>query len=299
MWIPSHVISDLDSLVASASNLPFANITSFTSGTITSSSSLITSSLSVNTSCSSCVIAADGGGLQQIFWFSETWSVTLDTEHVTVTSYNGSNASAVTNTRTVLGNVTALDTIDVPYVASLMLKLDNEESYFNPDPTLVRGINGSVGTTSFPYGQAFAELTAVNYRYMLPSTDCPLNMGEGLGSDGCACLMNSWWPAHVPLQWIDSSYYTMDRTYYQPLSSSVMNEDNAGGQDDAQFFQQWDGEKFKAWLAEDKAFRSAIPNWEDCAFWNVGKTSFLAVLLQPADYRQLLVLLLRNFQLPH
>lgn len=270
---PFRSIPNLDILVASSLVHSFANTTSISSGAITSSPLQNTSSLSINTSCSSCVIAVDAGGLQQIFWFSHTWSVTLDTEYVTVTSFNGSNATAVTNTRTVLGDVQSLNTSDVPYIASLMSTLDNNVMYFNPNATLVRGTNGSVGTTSFPYGQAYAQVTAVGYRYMVPNTYCPMNMGIiAFDTKTCHCLMNTWFYVGLPVGGVSTSIYTLNRTYYEPLPSSQINEHNAGGADDINMLEPWDGQRFRTWLAEDEAFKSAFPNWEDCAFLNTGES---------------------------
>lgn len=199
--------------------------------------------------------------------------MTLDTEHVTVTSYNGSNATATTNTRTVTGNIKTLNT-SVDYIYTLMKKLDNPVMYFNSEPTLVRGTDGNVGTTSFPYGQAYAEVTAVNYRYMVPNSYCPANMGKG-PSGPCICMFDHWYPAGLPVKGISTSEYILDQTYYTPLPASVINEDNAGGADDIDSLEPWDGENIRAWLAENAAFKSAFPNWEDCVFWNTGK-SFLA-----------------------
>ena len=266
-------LPNLHSSAASPPDPSFANTTTSSSGTVTSPPSHITSSLPTNTSCSSCVIAVDGAGLQQIFWFSQTWSVTVDTKHVTVTSFNGSNATATTNTRTVLGDLQSLNTSYIPYIQSVMTAIDNEVGYFNPNATLVRGTNGSVGTTSFPYGQPFAMVTAINYRYMLPNPHCPLNMG--VIEDSCQCLMNTWFQAHVPVTSINTTEYTLDQTYYQPLPSSVVNEGYAHEADDIDSLEPWDGEKFRDWLAGNEAFKSAFPNWEDCAFWNTGKSPLL------------------------
>ena len=196
--------------------------------------------------------------------------MTLDTELVTVTSFNGSNATAITNTRTVTGDVKTLNT-SVDYIYTLMQKLDNEVMYFNSKPTLVRGTDGNVGTTSFSYGQAYAEVTAVNYRYMVPYSDCPANMAKGPGIP-CTCMFDHWYPAGFPVTGISTSEYTLDQTYYAPLPASVLNENNAGGADDIDQLEPWDGEKIRAWLAENRAFKSAFPNWEDCVFWNTGKS---------------------------
>lgn len=247
---------------------------------ITSSPSLIiSSSLSINTSCYSCVFAVDARGLQQIFWFSQTWSVTLDTEHVTVTSFNGSNLTAVPSTRTALGNISTLDT-QVDYVQSLMSTLENEVGYENPNPTLVRGTDGSVGTTSYPYGQPFAEVAAIVYWSSIPNPYCPLNMGYGpfQGSSECQCMLNTWFPAFILRTGINSSVYTMDQTFYTPLASSVINAGMAAQADDNRPLTPWDGVHFKSWLAEDEAFRSAFPHWEDCAFWNTGTFVLVAEL---------------------
>lgn len=85
--------------------------------------------------------------------------------------------------------------------------------------------------------------------------------------------MNTWFPALVPVTSINTTIYTLDRTYYEPLPSSAMNESNARDVWDRGMLEPWDGQNFKAWLAGDEAFKSALPNWEDCAFWNTGMSS--------------------------
>ena len=251
--------------------------------TTTAAPSQSSSSISTNKSCSSCAIAVDAGGLNQIFWFSETWSVTLDTEYVTVTSFNGSNATAVSNTRTVLGNLSTLS--ENTYVESLMLKLDGFDLYFNGAPTYVRGTDGNVGTTSFPYGQAFAQVTAINFRSMTPITGCPLNMGIPQSYFlGCQCLMNTWYPADNLVSGVTNSKVLLNQTFYTPLASSVVNENNAGMRHEADGLSPWDGEHFKSWLADDAAFTSAYPNWEDCVFWNTGKASGVPRRADPVKF---------------
>lgn len=111
-----------------------------------------------------------------------------------------------------------------------MSSISNNVGYFNSDPTLVRGTDGSVGTTSFPYGQPFAAVSAVNYRSMLRNINCPVNMGVVQGS--CECVMNTWVPAFAPVYSMNTSIYTLDQTYYQPLPSSVVNVAAAAGADD-------------------------------------------------------------------
>ena len=218
------------------------------------------------------MIAVDIQGLQQVVWLTKTWSATLDTEYVTVTSFNGSNATATSNTRTVLGDAASLNQSANPYAGFLISVNEDNNGYMNTNATFVRGTNGSVGTTSFPYGQAFAEVTAVEYRYMVPAPPCPMNMGPSNGDD-CICWMNTWFPPFVPANGVSTTTYRLDRTYYQPLSSSQMNADLILGQDVDFPLAPWDGENFSAWLAEDEGFKSAVPNWEDCAYWNTGKPS--------------------------
>ena len=198
-----------------------------------------------------------------------------------MTSYNGSNATAVTNSRTVSGDVQALANSSLSYVTTLIESIfsgEEGEGYFNSKPTFVRGTDGQVGTTSIPYGQPYAQVTAINYRYMTPISDCPLNMGKlsyGESTSACVCLMNTWFPQFPGASGADSatSEYTLDATYYQPFPASVLNEGNSGDIFDAGDFQPWDGKRFKAWLAGNEAFKAAYPNWEDCAFWDAGKSS--------------------------
>ena len=198
--------------------------------------------------------------------------MTLDTEYVTVTSFNGSNATATANTRTITGDVKNLNT-SVNYIDTLMMKLSNGPSYFNDQPTLVRGTDGNVGTTSFPYGQAYAEVTAVNYQYMVPIPDCPANMGiMGYGGVDCICMFDKWYPQDEEVTGVSMSEFTLDQTFYTPLPASVINENNATNAHIRDPIVPWDGENIRAWLAQNEAFKSAFPNWEDCVFWNAGES---------------------------
>ena len=269
------------SSVPYSSNSSFPNST-IPSGTISASPSRITSALSINSSCSSCVIAVDPQGLQQVVWLTnKTWSVTLDTEYVTVTSFNGSNSTALPNTRTVLGDVASLNASAYPYNGFLaQVQMRNNEGYFNPTPAFARGTDGSVGTTSIPYGQPYAEVRGINYMYMVPTDGCPMNMGN-IGSEPCTCLMNHWFPAFVPFSGVSTTTYDLDQIYYQPLSPSQMNEDLMQHQEDISPLTPWDGENFSAWLAEDEGFKSAFPNWEDCAIWNTGKYPLFSLIASP------------------
>ena len=182
-----------------------------------------------------------------------------------------------------MGNVSALDT-DVDFVQLLFRTFDQFEGYYNSQPTLVRGTDGSVGTTSYPYGQAFAEVAGINYLYAIPNPPCPINMG-GTGWEGesvCQCVLNTWFPAAapVPVYGVDSSGYSLDQTFYTPLASSVINQDKVSILDDKDpLSSPWDGEHFKSWLAGNEAFKSAFPNWEDCAFWNQGKQEGVPVVI--------------------
>ena len=155
-----------------------------------------------------------------------------------------------------------------------MATLSNGPNYYNPKPTLVRGTDGSVGTTSYSYGQAFAEVTAVKYLHMNPNAFCPVSMKAG--QSGCQCSLNTWYPFFQfnPVAAITSSEYTMNRTFYTPLASSIINQNNVGSLDDEiGDFQPWNGEHFMSWLAEDESFRSNFPHWKDCAVWDTGTFS--------------------------
>ena len=266
--------------VTSPSSLFFENATTSSRASITSSPSQNTSQPFLNnTACSSCAFAVDERGLQQIFWLSETLSITLDTEYVTVTSFNGSIATATNSTRTLLGDVNTL----TQYLSIYDLidsVIANPIGYYNDTPTFARGTDGNVGTTSFPYGQAFIQVTAINYHFVAfkPDTQCPANMGlDTIEADlGCQCMLNTFFPFRFPPWGVNDSLYIMDRTYYQPLASTLLNESNAAGVDDQATMEGWDGKAFESWIAEDEAFKSAFPNWRDCAFWDQGKSILAA-----------------------
>lgn len=258
------------------SNFSAASSTSLASATVTRAPTTLSALVTTNASCPTCVIAADFQGLEQMFWLTSTWSVTLDTKYITVTSFNGSNATAVTNTRTVFGNLSTVNTANAPVVSILSTMAAGAQSYINPNAILVRGTDGSVGTTSFPYGQPFARVTAVDYRYVVPVDGCPSNMGIpyiSFGSrDQCRCMMNSWFPPFPTASGADSTTYALDQTYYQALPSSVINEGNAGSGDIVFPLKPWNGKAFSAWLAGNEAFNSQVPNWRDCTYWDTGRS---------------------------
>lgn len=93
-----------------------------------------------------------------------------------------------------------------------------------------------------------------------------MNMGIGAEDyDNCQCLMNTWYRDYAGFD-VDTTKYKLDRTYYQPIPPVQMVDPEPDFADIS-----WDGELFSAWIAGDEAFKSAFPNWEDCAFWNRGK----------------------------
>lgn len=267
--------------VPTPSTSSFANTTLFSTGITTAFPSQVIPSLSSSTSCYSCVIAVDIFGLQQVFWFTSAWSTTIDTEFITVTSFNASNATAVTDIRTVLGDVAALNSLENPYFSTILDAQMQLNMYINTDATLVRGTDGSVGTTSFPFGQAYAEVRAIDYRYLVPKPepDCPVNMNRPYGAGDCVCILESWFPAFKPVsESITTEMYNLTATYYQPLPSSQIGEANMESQNHDVPVKPWDGQKFSSWLAENGDLDSTLPNWRDCAFWNTGKLSAISIV---------------------
>lgn len=69
----------------------------------------------------------------------------------------------------------------------------------------------------------------------------------------------------------------MDQTFYTPLASSVINQNNLNElDDDFGAIYGWDGEHFMSWLAENEAFKSAFPHWKRCAVCDTGTFSLVA-----------------------
>ena len=190
-----------------------------------------------------------------------------------MTSYNGSNATAVTNTKVVSGDLDAYPVSGDSAISSLMWsKMGNAENYFNPYPILVRIGDGSVGTTSFSFGQPYAEVTRIGYRSMIPNQYCPHNMGPspfGAERSVCKCLMNTWFQADIPITGVTTEMYTLGRTYYQPLPMTVINESVAGPlfQNRLGSIAPWDGADLSSWLAQDEGFQAKFGD-QNCAFWN-------------------------------
>ena len=148
--------------------------------------------------------------------------------------------------------------------------------YFIPSVSLVRGTDGSVGTTSFPYGQAYARVTKVAYNYMVPISVCPLNMGARFNypSSGtiqetdCSCVFNTDPQLFGAFTGTYSSNFLLDETYYQPLASTILNADNAVNISMFNTLKPWNTADFSSFLGGNAAFGSAFPGWENCVIWD-------------------------------
>lgn len=87
-----------------------------TSSPVITAPPLMTGTTNGNWNCPPCAINADAapdGGLQQVLWYTESISLTLDTVSIYVTRYNGSNATAITRYFTIYGDVSTLNVSNI------------------------------------------------------------------------------------------------------------------------------------------------------------------------------------------
>ena len=130
-----------------------------------------------NWNCSPCAINVDAGGLQRIVWFTETISLNLDTVSVFVTTYNGSNSTAITSYSTIYGDIEAVNASQVPaatsiyqyYIFNAVMQYGGGGSIY-----LARATDGRINSAaSYAWPTPYMEISAVAYTTTIPFSDCP------------------------------------------------------------------------------------------------------------------------------
>lgn len=137
-----------------------------------------------------------------MLWYNSSISLTLDTISVYVTTYrglNGSNATAVTKTSTIYGEIDKVNASQVAdatsiydlYVANMVPQYIGGGSIF-----LARGTDGAVGpVTSLPWPTPYVAISSVAYARTVPYDGCPSGlqpMPYGPGVTGtCGCALNA------------------------------------------------------------------------------------------------------------
>lgn len=116
--------------------------------------------------CSACVIAMTDLG--QVFWYTSTLALTIDTVSIVVTQFNGSATTSTTTLRANVGTISSLDPKD-SILSSHVLSIEENLTGYGPyDPVtnflLAKGTDGQLNdVSSIPYPLAYLDANALYF----------------------------------------------------------------------------------------------------------------------------------------
>ena len=228
--------------------------------------------------CPACAINADPIGLQQVVWYNEAISLTLDTVSVYVTTYrglNGSNATAVTKTSTIYGDIAKLNATQVPEAASIY---DNHMAQIVPQYIggggiyLARRTDGSIGTTSLAWPTPYVRISQIAYASTVPHSGCPAGLapvseGRLTGTCGCAISsragMNGFAGPYSKDGYIKTEI-PLPTNFYYPIPSSYGYNWTALQKGGANNYAIFNNTNLLSWLTEQPWATSVIPKLDQC-----------------------------------
>ena len=266
--------------------IPFLAGSQYFNSTITSPatpSSSILSTVSVTNgswNCPACAINADPIGLQQVLWYNDTISLTLDTVSVYVTTYrglNGSNATAVTKTSTIYGDIAKLNATQVPEASSIYRNYMAEivPQYIGGGGIfLARGTEGSIGTTSLAWPTPYIRISQIAYASTVPYSGCPSGLAPVPSSEtrltgSCGCAIRSYADANDFAGPYSTDGYVkteipLPTNFYYPIPPNFGYNWTAlqkGGGDNYAIF---NNTNLLSWLTEQPWATSVIPKLDQC-----------------------------------
>ena len=216
-------------------------------------------------------------GLQQVLWFNSSISLTLDTVSIYVTTYNGSNATAVTRTSTRYGDISTIKGVKVPEAYSIYMKwvfgqipeYDGGGSVF-----LARGTDGGLGSiTSIAWPTAYVLISSVAYYTTVRNTYCPSGL-QPEGSDGnvCGCALNGTFTQSTLEDQLDHginlTYIGLPSLFYFPLDPTIVNF-NSFESGFGSTLAQFNVSTLSSWLREQPWATSLVPNLAQCVVTGV------------------------------
>ncbi len=238
-----------------------------------------------NWNCSPCAINADAapfGGLQQVLWYNESISLTLDTVSIYVTTYNESNATAITRYSTIYGDVSTLNVDNIPAAQSIYSKnIEFAIAQYQGGGSvfLARGRDGSIGSmTSYGWPTPYVLISAVAYTTTVPYSGCPSGLQpvsrSVLAGYDCGCILDAG-PAALfngaPVEGIPGLSATEIRlpsNFYLPISSADFNFPllESGMLDEFAFLNMTD---LLSWLVKQPWATTLLPpNLRHCVLTN-------------------------------
>lgn len=221
--------------------------------------------LSARVSCPKCQVAQSIDGLSRVYWCPSTLHLTLDTISIVVTQYNNTR---LTSTTTEHGNVSTMDIFTIAEASSLVYYYKNLNKYPAVSFSMVNGIDGKIGTTSFEWPQPYLAIDAFWYKTAKPNSFCPLGAYADNAGGSCLCVFDNDVKALINpgynRDWLSSTIYPLHTTLLQPLNAyaSQPNMDNRG---EDSFF-SFNNISFSAWLMSNTVFKSSLPDLRSCTF---------------------------------
>ena len=205
--------------------------------------------------CPRCLVVASGVPISQVFWISSTLKLTLDTEYVTVTQYNG---SAVTGTTVVTGDLDTIDPATVSKAYSMALTIEMPDPYegIGPGMILANGRDGKINDAlSIPYPTPYLGIAGVQVwtQTILSQTssgsvvnNCPLKtfniFAGGYSDDSLSCIQ----------VFFSNTYYeVLTSLEGEPWMSTSVNIDTAS---------------FSSWVMSNETFVKQYPELSQCTF---------------------------------
>lgn len=206
--------------------------------------------------CPRCLVVASGVPISQVFWINSTIKLTLDTEYVTVTQYNG---SAVTSTTVITGDVDSLDpaTVSEAYSMALTIQMPGPyEGLGGPGVVLANGRDGKLNDAlSIPYPTPYLGIAGVQVwtQTLLSQTlqgsvvqNCPLKTFDifagGYSDDSLSCIQ---------VEFLNTYYEVLTHLAAEPWSSTLVEIDTAS---------------FSSWVMSNETFVKQYPELSQCTF---------------------------------
>ena len=200
--------------------------------------------------------------------------MTLDTVSVYVTTYNGTNQTAITSKTTIYGDIATINASTVAEAQSISSYLVAAViEYEGGGPLyLARGSDGAIGsTTSIPWPTPFIKISTAVYTSSTSYPDqelCPSGLQLAAGGypspSTCICAMTSYWPIDPP-DGLTTTSIGFPSAFYYPINATAFNWNviARGGMDE---FAMLDMEVYSSWLVAQPWATALFPNLRQCAF---------------------------------
>ena len=217
------------------------------------------------TSCLPCLVAAfnlqNTLAISQIFWYSSTFTLPLDTISVSLLEYGN---TTVTSSTTIYGNITSFTESIAPQVSNLIqsdFPAFTDGLYGGAGFAVANGTDGAIpgGVTAFPfsYPTPYIAVAGISVFTNLPSAGCLLNQPQYVSS-----LIDAAVGAQGLMYGVGSFTVDLRSTFYSPLPQNA-----ASG-----FFGQFelDAASFSEFLASNTSLVNSIPYLASCSYLTFG-----------------------------